>query len=183
MADAVRVDTEVVRAASRQAEAAGGAATPGSDHVQPSAADMVSVGASTRFTAQVTLARKYTAMANAMARQYGVKLDASAAAYDDQEATSAATLGHGGAGAVVPAGYTRPAGHVVPADLVSGGMGTNLPAGEAPASPRDVARLIETGRSGTGKKDLAGCGNQLALRGQGARRRRRSIGNSDRHHR
>ncbi|KPN48855.1 hypothetical protein AN931_22980 [Mycobacterium intracellulare subsp. chimaera] len=113
---------------------------------------MVSVGASTRFTAQVTLARKYTAMANAMARQYGVKLDASAAAYDDQEATSAATLGHGGAGAVVPAGYTRPAGHVVPADLVSGGMGTNLPAGEAPASPRDVARLIETGRSGTGKK-------------------------------
>lgn len=155
MADSIRVDTEVVRAAGRQADAAGGAATPGSDHVQPSAADMVSVGASTRFTAQVTLARKYTAMANAMARQYGVKLDASAAAYDDQEVASAATLGRGGAGgpgAVMYAGYTRPAGHVVPADLVSGGMGTNLPAGEAPASPRDVARLIETGRAGTGKR-------------------------------
>lgn len=155
MADSIRVDTEVMRAAGRQADAAGGAARPGSDHVQPSAADMVSVGASTRFTAQVTLARKYTAMANAMARQYGVKLDASAAAYDDQEAASAATLGRGGAGgpaAVVPAGYNSPAGHVVPADLASGGMGTNLPAGEAPASPRDVARLIETGRGGTGKK-------------------------------
>lgn len=155
MADSLDIDTEVVRAAARQADAAGGAATPGSNHVQPSAADMVSVGASTRFTAQVTLARRYTAMANALARQFGVKLDASATAYDDQDVRSAAALGRGGAGgagAVVPAGHTVPAGHVVPADLVSGGLGANLPAGEVPASPRDVARLIETGRGGTGKK-------------------------------
>ncbi|WP_142277896.1 hypothetical protein, partial [Mycobacterium avium] len=27
-----------------------------------------------------------------------------------------------------------------------------MPAGEVPASPRDVARLIETGRGGAGKK-------------------------------
>lgn len=152
MADSVRVDTEVVRSAARQADAAGATATPGSAQVQPSASDVVSVGASIRFTAQVTLARKYTVMANAMARQFGVKLDASAGAYDDQEAQSAGTLGTGSAGAVVPAGRTLPAGQVVPADLVSGGVGTSLPAGEVPASPRDIARLIETGRAGAGKK-------------------------------
>ncbi|WP_204806000.1 PPE domain-containing protein [Mycobacterium riyadhense] len=152
MADSVRVDTEVVRAAGRQAEAAGGAATPGSNQVQPSAADMVSVGASARFTAQVTLARKYTVMANALARHFGVKLDASAAVYDDQEVTSAETLGSGGTAGAVPAGRAVPAGQVVPADLVSGGAGAGLPAGEVPASPRDIARLIETGRGGTGKK-------------------------------
>ena len=54
MADSVRVDTEVVRSAGA-GHAAGGTATPGSDQVQPSASDVVSVGASTRFTAQVTL--------------------------------------------------------------------------------------------------------------------------------
>lgn len=152
MADSVRVDTEAVRSAARQADAAGATATPGSAQVQPSASDMVSVGASTRFTAQVALARKYIVMANAMARQFGVKLDASAGAYDDQEAQSAGTLGAGGAGAVVPAGRTLPAGQVVPADRGSGGMGTSLPAGEVPATPRDIARLIETGRTGTGKR-------------------------------
>ena len=116
MADSVRVDTEVVRSAARQADAAGATTTPGSAQVQPSASDMVSVGASIRFTAQVTLARNYTVMANATARQFGVKLDASAGAYDDQEAQSAETLGTGGAGAVVPAARTPPAGQVVPAD-------------------------------------------------------------------
>ncbi|UGT99240.1 PPE domain-containing protein [Mycobacterium intracellulare] len=152
MADSVRVDTEVVRSAARQADAAGATAMSGSAQVQPSASDVVSVGASIRFTAQVTLARKYTVMANATAGQFGVKLDASAGAYEDQEAQSAETLGTGGAGAVVPAGRTLPAGQVVPADLVSGGVGTSLPAGEVPASPRDIARLIETGRAGAGKK-------------------------------
>ena len=141
-------------------------ATPGSDQVQPVASDMVSVAASTRFTAQVTLARKYTAMANAMARQFGVKLDASAAAYDDQEAMSAGMLGSaglGGAAAVVPAGRAVPAGHVVPADLVSGGMGASLPAGEVPSSPRDMARLIETGRGGAGKKTWQAVESTLRL--------------------
>lgn len=153
MADSVRVDTDVVRSAARQAEAAGQTATPGSDRVRPCASDMVSVGASTRVTAQVVLARKYTAMANAMARQYGVKLDAGADTYDDQEALSAAGLGSGGPGAgAVPAGAAVPAGQVVPADLVSGGVGASVPAGEVPASPRDMARLIETGRDGTGKQ-------------------------------
>ncbi|WP_204815360.1 PPE domain-containing protein [Mycobacterium riyadhense] len=147
----MRVDTDVVRVAGQQAEAAGGTATPGSNQVQPSASDMVSVGTSTRFTAQLTLARKYTARANALARQFGVKLDASAAAYDDQEAHSAATLGSG-AGGAVPAGRMVPAGQVVPTDLVSGAAGAGVPAGEVPASPRDVARLIETGRGGAGKK-------------------------------
>lgn len=152
MADSVRVDTEVVRAAGRQADAAGGAATPGSNQVQPSARDMVSVGASTRFTAQVMLARKYTAMANGQARQFGVKLDASAAAYDDQEAQSARMLGSGGAAAAAPAGGVLPAADVVSPDLASGALGAGVPAGEVPASPRDVARLIETGRDGAGKK-------------------------------
>ncbi|WP_179154546.1 WXG100 family type VII secretion target [Mycobacterium avium] len=151
VADSVRVDTEVVRAAGQQAQAAGATATPGSNQVQPSASDMVSVGASTRFTAQVSLARKYTAMANTQARQFGVKLNASAAVYDDQEAQSAATLGAGGGAQAAPGAGVR-AGQMVPADLVSGGGGAGVPAGEVPASPRDVARLIETGRGGAGKK-------------------------------
>ncbi len=166
MADSIRVDTEVVRSAARQADAAGGTATPGSDQVQPVASDMVSVAASTRFTAQVTLARKYTALANAMARQFGVKLDASAAAYDDQEAMSAGMLGSaglGGAAAAVPAGRVVPAGPVVPADLVSGGMGAGLRAGEVPSSPRDMARLIETGRGGAGKKTWQAVESTLRL--------------------
>ncbi|WP_459963150.1 PE domain-containing protein, partial [Mycobacterium avium] len=107
MADSVRVDTEVVRAAGQQAQAAGATATPGSNQVQPSASDMVSVGASTRFTAQVSLARKYTAMANTQARQFGVKLNASAAVYDDQEAQSAATLGAGGGAGAAPGAGVR----------------------------------------------------------------------------
>lgn len=155
MGDSIRADTEVVRAAGQQAESAGGTATPGSNQVVPSASDMVSVGASTRFTTQVTLARKYTAMANMQARRFGIKLNATATAYDDQEAQSAAALGAGGSGAAVAAAPARlrvPPGQVVPADLVSGGVGAGLPTGEVPASPRDIARLIETGRAGMGKK-------------------------------
>ncbi|BDE17032.1 hypothetical protein MKCMC460_58920 (plasmid) [Mycobacterium sp. 20KCMC460] len=167
MADSVRVDTDVVRSAGRQADAAGGTATPGSGQVQPSASDMVSVGASTRFTAQVGLARKYTTMANTMARQFGVKLDASAGAYDEQEVQSAGTLGSPGSGGAVRAvSGTRslPAAHVVPADLVSGGAGGGLPAGEVPTSPRDIARLIETGRAGTGKQTWQAM--ETSLRGE-----------------
>jgi hypothetical protein len=150
VADSVRVDTEAVRAAGQQAQAAGGVATPGSDQVQPSAPDMVSVGASTRFGAQVSLARRYTALANTQARLFGVKLDASAGAYDEQEAHSAATLGTtGGPAGAVP---VMPAAAVVPADLLSGGVPAGVPAGEVPASPRDVARLIESGRGGAGKR-------------------------------
>ncbi|WP_236722071.1 hypothetical protein, partial [Mycobacterium avium] len=69
MADSVRVDTEVVRAAGQQAQAAGATATPGSNQVQPSASDMVSVGASTRFTAQVSLARLRIGHRGVFARQ------------------------------------------------------------------------------------------------------------------
>jgi hypothetical protein len=162
----VRVDTEALRSAARQADAAGGSATPGSDQVQPVASDMVSVAASTRFTAEVSLARKYTAMANAMARQFGVKLDASAAAYDDQEAMSAGMLGSGGPGGaspVAPAGRAVPARQVLAGDLVSGGMGASLPAGEVPSSPREVARLIETGRGGAGKKTWQAVESSLRL--------------------
>ncbi|WP_369117841.1 PPE domain-containing protein [Mycobacterium avium] len=154
MADSVRVDTDAVRAGGQQAAAAGGTATPGCDHVQPSASDMVSVGASTRFTAQVSLARQYTSMANAQARLFGVKLDASASAYDDQEQQSAAALGRGGGGGrVVSAARVVPAGNTLPADFVPGSaVGTGVPAGESPTSPRDIARLIETGRGGAGQK-------------------------------
>lgn len=155
MPDSLRVDTDAVRAGGQQAAAAGGAATPGSDHVQPSASDMVSVGASTRFTAQVSLARQYTSMANAQARLFGIKLDAGAAAYDDQEQQSSSTLGSGGGGGprVVSAARVVPAGQTVPAAVVPGGVGgAGVPAGETPTSPRDIARLIETGRGGAGKK-------------------------------
>ena len=57
MADSVRVDTEAVRAAGRQAAAGGDCAAPGCDRVRPNAGDMVSVEASTRFSAQMTVAR------------------------------------------------------------------------------------------------------------------------------
>ncbi|WP_236725902.1 PE domain-containing protein, partial [Mycobacterium avium] len=98
VADSVRVDTEVVRAAGQQAQAAGATATPGSNQVQPSASDMVSVGASTRFTAQVSLARKYTAMANTQARQFGVKLNASAAGAQRRGRLRFLVVIHGGTG-------------------------------------------------------------------------------------
>ena len=110
MAESLRVDTSAVRGAAGQARAAAEGATPGSAQVQPCARDFVSVGASTRFSAQVALARTYTTMANAMAGQFGVLLDSSAAAYDSQEAASAALLGQTGApGAATPAGMTVPA--------------------------------------------------------------------------
>ena len=64
-------------------------------------------------------------MANDIARQVGVLLDASATSYDTQEAASAARLG---------------------------GQGLAAPAGEVPAAPRDIARLIELGRGGPGPR-------------------------------
>ena len=149
MAESLRVDTSAVRGAAGQARAAAEGATPGSAQVQPCARDFVSVGASTRFSAQVALARTYTTMANAMAGQFGVLLDSSAAAYDSQEAASAALLGRTGApGAATPAGMTVPAGVPVP----PGAPGVSAPAGEVPEAPRDIARLIETGRGGEGRR-------------------------------
>jgi hypothetical protein len=88
-------------------------------------------------------------MANAMARQFGVMLDGSATAYDSQEAASAALLGGTGTpGAAAPAGMPVPAG----LSGLPGGPGVSAPAGEVPEAPRDIARLIETGRGGEGRR-------------------------------
>lgn len=148
MAESLRVATSAVRGSAGQASAAAEGAPPGSAQVQPCARDFVSVGASTRFSAQVALARTYTTMANAVARQFGVLLDASAAAYDSQEAASAALLGGTGAPAPVAA-----AGMTVPAGLpeLPGAPSVSVP-GEVPEAPRDIARLIESGRGGEGRR-------------------------------
>ncbi|BDE17148.1 hypothetical protein MKCMC460_60080 (plasmid) [Mycobacterium sp. 20KCMC460] len=120
--------------------------------MQPCAPDVVSVGASTRFDAQVVLARWYTTVANRMARQFGVLLDAGADAYDGQEAASSAVLG----GAALPsaaAGVSLPTAALEAADWFEGGQPSSLPSvpgGQVPASPRDIARLIDSGRAGPG---------------------------------
>jgi hypothetical protein len=151
VAKSVRVDPGGLRAAAAEAGTAAEGATPGSAQVQPVASDFVSVAASTRFSALVDLARKYTAMANAMARHFGVTLQASATAYESQEAESAAMLG--GQGVPTAAGAS-PAGLVVPAAVSGatglGGQAVAAPAGEVPTNPRDIARLIESGRAGAG---------------------------------
>lgn len=150
VADSVRVNTAALASAAGQAGEVAHAAVPHSDQVQPCAADCVSVAASTRFSTQVSVARQYTVLANAVARSYGVMLGASAAAYDGQEAVSAATLGAGGE-AMSPSPAAVPAADVpgVAAGLL-GGAGVSAPAGEVPVAPRDIARLIESGRGGAG---------------------------------
>jgi hypothetical protein len=144
----LRVDPAELRAAAGDAGAAAEAATPGSAQVGPCASDCVSGTASARFASQLDVARTYTAMANAMARQFGVTLQANAAAYESQETASAATLG----GQAVPA--PTGAAMAVPAALSGTGLpgeqALAAPAGEVPQAPRDIARLIETGRAGTG---------------------------------
>ena len=144
----LRFDPAALRAAGSHADAASNSAAPGSAQAERCAPDFVSVGASTRFSAQVDLARRYTAMANDIARQVGVLLDASATSYDTQEAASAARLG--GQGLAAPAGAV-PAGMPEAAAML-GGQGLAAPAGEVPAAPRDIARLIELGRGGPGPR-------------------------------
>ena len=148
----MRVDTSALRSAAAQSGAAADAASPGSAQVQPCARDVVSVAASTRLSAQVALARKYTAMANEIARQFGVMLHDSATAYDSQEAASKAQLGGSAVPATaLPAGMTPPAG-LPPLSALLEGPGLSVPAGEVPEAPRDIARLIETGRGGQGRR-------------------------------
>jgi hypothetical protein len=152
VAKSLRVDPAGLRAAAAEAGTAAEGATPGSAQVQPVASDFVSVAASTRFSALVDLARKYTAVANAMARQFGVTLQASATAYESREAESAAMLG--GQGVPAAAGAS-PAGLLMPAAVsgatgLIGGQALAAPAGEVPTAPRDIARLIDSGRAGAG---------------------------------
>ncbi|MBY0441356.1 MAG: PE domain-containing protein [Mycobacteriaceae bacterium] len=148
--ESLRVDTPTLRAAGSQADAAAANAVSGTAQVQPCAPDVISVAASTRLSAQICLARTFTAMADGMARQFGVLLNAGATAYDDQETASAALLGEQGVAS--PAGVTPSPG----VSALPGGQGVNTPggatapAGEVPAEPRDIARLIEAGRAGLG---------------------------------
>jgi hypothetical protein len=149
VADSLRVDPAALRAAASHAEAASSSAAPGAAQVQPCAPDCVSVGASTRFSEQVDLARRYTATANDTARQLGVLLAASSRAYETQEATSAALLGEAAMDA--PAGVAMPVA-MPGAAALAGGEGLAAPAGEVPTAPRDIARLIEPGRGGPGPR-------------------------------
>ncbi|WP_156296860.1 PE family protein [Mycobacterium paragordonae] len=150
MADSVRVDPGALTGAGGQTDAVAHAAVPHTDQVQPCAPDYVSVAASSRFSAAVSLARGYTAMANALAERYGVMVQTSAATYDGQEAVSA-SLGAGGGGAI-PVPAPVPAVDIDAVAGLAGGGGVAAPAGEVPAAPRDIARLIDTGRTGGGMR-------------------------------
>lgn len=150
--ESVRVDTAALRAAGARADAAAINAAPGTARVQPCAPDVVSVTASTQLSAQMVMARMFTTMADGMARQFGMLLDAGATAYDDQETASAVLLGEHG-----PALAGRAASTVMPeAAVLPNGQGltapqdAGAPVGEVPAAPRDIARLIEAGRTGSG---------------------------------
>ena len=149
MADSLRADPAALRAAASRAGAASSGAAPGSAQVSPCAPDAVSVATSSRFGALVDLTRRYTAMANGMARDVGVLLDASGTAYETQEGQSAALLGGTGLSSPAPAGMAAPPGSPATAGLL-GGQGLSSPAGEVPNAPRDIARLIEHGRGGPG---------------------------------
>ncbi|MDP7732712.1 PE family protein [Mycobacterium paragordonae] len=149
MSDSVRVDPGTLRGAAGQTGAVAHAALPHTDQVQPCAPDHVSVAASSRFSAAVSVARRYTTIANALAQRYGVMLQTSAATYDAQESVSAASLGIGGAGPV-PASTPIPWVDIDAVATRVGGGGVSAPAGEVPAAPRDIARLIEAGRTGGG---------------------------------
>lgn len=149
VSDSVRVDAGALAGAGGETAAVAHAAVPHADQVLPCAADCVSVAASSRFGAAVSLARRYTAMANALAQRYGVLLQASAAAYDGQEASSAAELGAGGGGGL-SVSPVMPAVDMEGVAGLLGGDGGAAGAGEVPAAPRDIARLIETGRGGAG---------------------------------
>lgn len=149
MADSLRADPAALRAAASRAGAAASGAAPGSAQVSPCAPDAVSVATSSRFGALVDLTRRYTAMANGMARDVGVLLDASGTAYETQEGQSAALLGGTGLSSPAPAGMAAPPGSPATAGLL-GGQGLSSPAGEVPNAPRDIARLIEHGRGGPG---------------------------------
>ncbi|WP_230493342.1 PE domain-containing protein [Mycobacterium intracellulare] len=146
----MRVDPAALAGAAGQAGAVAHAAIPHADQVAPCAPDHVSVATSSRFSAQVSLARRYTAIANSVARRYGVMLQTSAAAYGDQEEAAAATLGSGGGGGTVPVPTPVPAADIDPVVALLSGGGVSTPAGEVPSAPRDIARLIETGRGGVG---------------------------------
>lgn len=168
MAESVRADTAALRAAGSQAHAAAASAPPGAEHVHPCAPDVVSVAASTQFGAHLALARQYTGVATRMAQQFGVLLEAGADAYDDQEAASAALLGAtglSGGGVRLP-----PAVPDVASSLAGIQPPLAMPAGEAPASARDIARLIDSGRTGPGLQSWQSVAD--SLRGESERLKR-----------
>lgn len=165
MADTIRVDTDGLRAAGSHADTAAQAAAPGTAQVRPCAHDYVSAGVSDRFSAMVALARSYTRIANGMAARFGVLLDAGAAAYEEQEAASAAALGAAGgliggqplSAPPASAGAGQAGGAASGIGALLGGQPlTTAPpvaaAGGVPGSARDIARLIDPGRSGPGPK-------------------------------
>ena len=157
MSESLRVQSAAVRGASSRADSAAATATPGSAQVRPCAPDVVSVAASTRFGSRMALARQYSAAANALAAHYGVKLNATAEAYDRQEEASASLLGGGAEGLSGAAegaidALTDMAGLPALSSMLGAAPVSGLSPGEVPSSPRDIARLIESGRGGAGKQ-------------------------------
>ncbi len=104
----------------------------------------------------MALARRYSAAANALAAHYGVKLTATAEAYDRQEDASAALLGSGGglsgAAEVAIDALADMASFPALSSLLGSAPVSGAGPGEVPSHPRDVARLIESGRGGAGKQ-------------------------------
>jgi PPE-repeat protein len=139
MSSAVRIDPAVLTAAGSKATSAAEAATERSVNVTACAPDTVSVEVSSRLARQVHVATTYTVNANRVAQFYGLLLDANATSYAEQEAQSAAALtDSAGLAGIDPAAP-------ILAGAVSPNTGPVASAGEAPCSPRDIARLMHTG--------------------------------------
>lgn len=143
------VEPNTLRAAGSQAQAAAESAPRGATQIGPCARDAVSIGVADRLSEQAQVAYGYTVMAGHTARSFGLLLDANATSYTEQEAASAATLGNSTSLPVPVMPTSLDLGAPPPA-----GAPTAVPAGETPATPRDIARLIHGG-PGTGSMQTA----------------------------
>jgi len=95
-------------------------------------------------------AANYTAAADNTAQRFGTLLSVNAASYEEQERASAAALG---GGSVPNVGFgTNYTGLPAPQP---GSASTGVPAGEVPAGPRDISRLIHSGPGATGMQFAA----------------------------
>lgn len=142
----LRVNPAELKSAASEVMTASESAPPGAVSVRACAPDVVSAGVGARLSEQMHIASSYTAAANRVAALYGLVLDANGQSYAAQEAASAAALGDGGATGGVPTMGASPPQVGVPA---VNSAAPDLPAGEVPATPRDISRLIDSG-PGTG---------------------------------
>jgi PPE family len=139
VASSLQVDPAALKAAASQAATVSvDAAAAG---VNPCASDVVSAGVAARLSEQMSVAREYTAVANSTAQRFGLLLDGSGAAYEQQEAASTTALGGGIDPAPTPLPVRPPP---ITKDVAP--PWTFWP-GDPPSSPREIAKLVHSGSS------------------------------------